>query len=529
VFNISVRSSMFATSLALGLWAGTTASAWSAPKPTALGCPTNFAVQETSIADLQAALTSRQINSRCLVTIYLNRIALYDKQGPKINAILELNPQALQIADQLDAERKAGQVRGPLHGIPILIKGNVGTHDQMTTTAGSVALAGSIPENDAFIVQRLRAAGAILLGKANLTEFANFMSYKMPSGYSSQGGQTLNPYNPTTRSNGIPVLTPCGSSAGSGAGTAANLTAAAVGTETSGSILCPCSFNSLVGIKTTLGLVSRTGIVPLAHSQDVAGPMARTVADAAALLNALAGADPNDPITLTSAGKIPADYTSFLNANGLNGLRIGIARQYFGSDSETNALIEQAITVLRSHGAIIVDPVNISTFEKLQQNSSSVLLYEFKQDLNAYFQTVGPTTPVFSLSEVITSNLQNSTVALKYGQGVLINSNVQSGNTITASQAAQDRSTDLQLARGGLDTAFSDNQLDALVFPTSNGADIGAKAGYPTLIVPAGYKADATPVGISFLGKAFSEPTLITVGYAYEQASLLRRPPTATP
>ncbi|AGY60139.1 amidase [Gloeobacter kilaueensis] len=492
-------------------------------------CPAGFAVQEVTVAQLQEALAAGQVTSRCLTQIYLARIARYDKQGPAINSVLELNPDALAIADKLDRERQAGQVRGPLHGIPILIKGNIATHDRMTTTAGSVALAGSIPENDAFIVERLRAAGAVILGKANLTEFANFMSYHMPSGYSSEGGQTLNPYRPKLAGNGLPSLTPCGSSAGSGAATAANLTAISVGTETSGSILCPSSFNSLVGIKPTLGLVSRSGIIPIAHSQDTAGPMTRSVADAAALLNALAGPDPADPITLTSIGKTPADYTEFLNADSLAGARIGIARQYFGGLApQTLALIQQAIAVLKSKGAI-VEPVDIPTFQQLVTDNSKVLLYEFKQDLNKYLSTVGPTSPVKNLTQIILFNNRNRSVALKYGQGLLINSNVQSGNRITEAEAAADRSLDLSLARGGLDTVFAEHQLDALIFPTYFGADIGAKAGYPTIVVPAGYEPGGAPVGISFLGQAFSEPRLIGLGYAYEQASKLRRPPRATP
>jgi amidase len=510
--------------LVLGLVVDASSVAWGESKPQA-GCPVNFTVQEAKIVDLKAALSTRQISSVCLVEIYLDRIAHYDKQGPKINAILELNPDALSIAARLDAERQEGQVRGPLHGIPILLKGNVGTNDRMTTTAGSVALAGSIPVQDAFIVKRLRAAGAILLGKTNLTEFASAMSTSMPEGYSSQGGQTLNPYNPTIDRNGIPALTP----GGSGAGIAANLAAAAVGTDTGGSITYPSSFNSLVGIRPTLGLVSRTGIIPSSLRRDVAGPMARTVADAAALLDVLVGEDPSDSVTLTGAGKVPTSYTGFLRANTLNGARIGIARQYFGSDTEENNLVEQAIALMRSQGVTIVDPVNIPTFDQLATIRNTVNIYDFKQDINQYLRTVGPTTPVSSLDQVIISNLLNGKIALRYGQNFLVESDLKSGIIISAEQAEQVRTTELKLSRGGLDAVFSRFHLDALVFPSiSNGAKIGALAGYPTLICPAGYKEDHSPVGISFLGPAFSEPNLISVGYSYEQTTRLRRPPTVT-
>ncbi len=486
-------------------------------------------MQEASISQLQAALTSGELTSVALVEMYLARITQYDKSGPRINSVLELNPDAVAIAAALDAERASQGPRGPLHGIPILIKGNIGTSDQMTTTAGSLALAGSVPAEDAFLVRKLRSAGAVILGKANLTEFANFMSYQMPSGYSSLGGQTLNPYNPTTGPRGVPVLTPCGSSAGSGAATAANLTAAAIGTETSGSILCPSNFNSLVGIKTTLGLVSRSGIIPLAHSQDVAGPMTRTVADAAILLTAIAGPDPNDPITLTSIGNRPSDYTAFLNPNGLAGVRLGIARQYFGSNAETNAIVEQAIAAMQAQGAVIVDPATIATVDELSSYNSSVLLYEFKQDLNAYLSTAGAGITRGSLAEIIRFNTANRPIALEYGQGVLLNSQLQSGNTIRLPEVVRDRARDLTLSRSGIDDVIAEFDLDALIFPASSGAGIGAKAGYPTVIVPAGYKSSGEPVGVSFLGRAFSEPQLIEYAYAYEQATQVRRPPTSTP
>lgn len=490
----------------------------------------DFTVQEATIEQLQAALGAGDVTSQELVQIYLQRIAQYDDSGPKINSVLELNPDALDIAARLDAERAAGLVRGPLHGIPILIKGNIATDDRMDTTAGSVALVNSTPQEDAFIVKRLRAAGAVILGKSNLTEFANFMSYHMPSGYSSLGGQTLNPYNPALGEFGVPVLTPCGSSAGSGAGTAANLTSISIGTETSGSILCPSSFNAVVGIKTTLGLVSRSGIIPIASSQDVAGPMTRTVADAATLLNVMAGVDPSDPPTLKSVGKVPADYRESLKVNGLSGARIGIARQYFGSNEETIAIIEKAIADMAAQGAVVVDPVDIPTTDQLNASDSDVLIYEFKQDLNAYLATVEPTSPVKTLKQVIEYNRRHPIIALEYGQGILLNSQNQSGTTITKAEAAADRARDAYLSRTGIDAAIEDNNLDCLIVPSNFAASIGAKAGYPTIVVPAGYReSDLAPVGVSFLGKAFTEPRLIELAYSYEQATLNRRPPASTP
>ncbi len=488
---------------------------------------------EATVAELQEAETAGTLTARQLVQAYLDRIALYD---PLINAVLERNPDALAIADELDRERQAGKVRGPLHGIPILIKGNIATHDRMDTTAGSIVLAGSVPENDAFIVQKLRRAGAIILGKTNLTEFANFMSYNMPSGYSSQGGQTLNPYNPTLNNKGLPALTPCGSSAGSGAATAANLTTIAIGTETSGSILCPSNANSLVGIKTTVGLVSRTGIIPISHNQDVAGPMTRTVADAAALLNVMAGYDPADPVTATSLGQIPPDYRAFLKTDGLKGARIGIPREYYKFlPAEQQAIIDRALAVLRNQGAIIIDPAPIATTAQLLTSNaeSIVLTYDFKRDLNSYLATVGATSAASDLAEIIRANRRNRAVALKYGQALLIDSQVQElqdGTPITTADYQQALQEEFQLAKvEGVDATVTKYNLDALLFPRDYGSDVGAQAGYPTVIVPAGYTKGGQPIGISFLGQAFHEPRLIQFAYAYEQASLARRPPLATP
>ncbi|UFP94192.1 amidase [Gloeobacter morelensis MG652769] len=497
--------------------------------------PAGPPLSEATVAALQEALASGALTSRQIVQGYLDRIACYDKQGPKINAVLEINPDALAIADALDAERRAGRVRGPLHGIPVLIKGNIATGDRMLTTAGSVALVDALPQKDAFIATRLREAGTVLLGKANLTEFANFMSYYMPSGYSSQGGQTLNPYFPALEDNGVPTVTPCGSSAGSGAATAANLTAISIGTETSGSILCPSSFNSLVGIKPTVGLVSRTGIIPISASQDVAGPMTRTVADAAVLLGAIAGYDPADPVTARSVGQIPADYRTFLKLDGLVGVRIGLPPEYLDFlGPETRPAFDRALEVLRAQGAVIVD-APIATTDALFASPSviTVLTYEFKRDLNAYLAKVKPGTTIDTLSEVIDFNFRKREVALKYGQGLLVDSQqrrLQNGTAITA-QGYRDALAEKQLLAKteGIDATIAKYDLDALLFPTYYGSFVGAAAEYPSVIVPAGYATGGLPIGITFLGKAFSEPQLIQYAYAYEQASLARRPPEATP
>lgn len=481
-----------------------------------------FNLQEATIPEIQAALNSNILTSKELVQLYLNRINAYDQQGPKINAIREINPNALQIAENLDRERALTGSRGPLFGIPVLLKDNIDTAD-LSTTAGSLALKGSIPPDDAFITKQLRDAGAVILGKANLTEFANFMSSKMPNGYSSLGGQVLNPYNPGK-------FDVSGSSSGSAAAVAANLATVAIGTETSGSILSPSNNNSLVGIKPTLGLVSRDGIIPIAHSQDTAGPIARTVTDAAILLSAITGDDPQDSATNASIGKFYTDYTQFLDPNGLKGARIGIPHLYYDYLSPEEAkLTDAAIEELKSLGAEIVDPTLIPTAKALDQAGFDVLTYEFKHDLNAYLASLGPDAPVHSLAEVIAFNEAHPQQALKYGQDILKLSEATSGN-LTEPQYINARATDLRLAKTqGIDAILNKYKLDALLFPDSFGADIGARAGYPSVIVPAGYTKDGSPFGITFLSEAFSEPTLIKFAYSYEQATKLRRPPASTP
>lgn len=480
--------------------------------------PDDAWLETATIGQLQGAMTAGRFTSEALVLAYLDRITRYDRQGVTLNAVLEINPDALHIAQALDAERARTGVRGPLHGIPVLIKDNIDTGDKMHTSAGSLALAESYAPEDSFVAGRLREAGAVLLGKTNLTEWANFMADNMPNGYSSRGGQVLNPYGPGQLDVG-------GSSSGSGAAVAASLAAAAVGTETSGSILSPASQNSIVGIKPTVGLISRSGIIPIAHSQDTAGPMARTVADAAVLLGALAGVDERDWVTSTATGRHAFDYTSVLDKDGLRGARIGVPRDpyFLRLDERQQTIMDSVISVLRELGAIVIDPVTIPTAQEL--HGYEVLVYEFKPNLNAYLQRLSARVPVHSLRELIAFNTTNAETALRYGQAVLLQSEATTG-TLTEPAYLQARRSDLQGAQeGGIDAAMAEHHLDALLFPANWGAGIAAKAGYPSVTVPAGYGADGAPLGATFTGQAFSEPTLIRLAYAFEQATLHRRSP----
>src|SRR4051812_48691355 len=366
------------------------------PKVAAGFKPAAFELEETTIADLQAAMASGRMTARSITQQYLDRIEELDRKGPTLRHVIETNPDALAIADALDAERRAGRVRGPLHGVPILLKDNIGTADRMTTTAGSFALAGSIPSVDSTVAAKLRAAGAVLLGKANLSEWANFRSSHSSSGWSARGGQAKNPY--------VLDRNPCGSSSGSGGAVSANLSTLAIGTETDGSIVCPSSANGVVGIKPTVGLVSRAGIIPISHTQDTAGPMTRTIRDAAILLTVLAGPDPRDAATAQNT-RLAIDYTTFLDANGLRGARIGVARsKFFGYSDVTDKLINEAIDAMKSAGAVIVDPANIETAGKFDDSEFEVLLYEFKADLNAYLASLGPRAPMKSLADIIEYN-----------------------------------------------------------------------------------------------------------------------------
>lgn len=491
--------------------------------------PKSFDLEEATIAELQAGMSSGQFTARSLAEKYLKRIDDVDKRGPAINSVIEVNPDALDIAAALDQERKAKGPRGPLHGIPVLIKDNIDTADRMMTTAGSLALVGSRPSQDAFVAKRLREAGAVILGKTNLSEWANFRSSHSSSGWSGRGGQTRNPY--TLDRN------PCGSSSGSGAATAANLCAIAIGTETDGSIVCPSSANSLVGIKPTLGLVSRAGIIPIAHSQDTAGPMARTVTDAAILLGAITGFDPRDPTTKIS---LRSDYTRLLDANGLRGARIGVARKSFGFNDAVDKLMTEAIAVMKRLGAILVDPANIPTAGKFDDSELEVLLYEFKADLNKYLAALGARAPVHSLKEIIDFNERNHDREMPYfGQDLFIKAEAKGPLTDKHYLAALAKNHRLS-RKEGIDFVMAKHRLEAMIAPTggppwttdwANGdhftggySTASAVAGYPHITVPAG-SVFQLPVGISFFGRANSEPALIKFAFAFEQATKARRPP----
>jgi amidase len=501
-------------------------------KPVAAQQNLAFDPFEATIPQIRTALSSGKITCAQLVQYYLARMDALDVAGPKLNAVRTRNPKAMQIAAAMD-QLPASAPRGPLFCIPILVKDNIDTAD-MPTTAGSVALQGTFPLDDAFLVKQLKAAGAIIIGKGNLTEFANYLTTGMPTGYSSLGGYVLDPYDPRPipvplpNSDGRQALGPGGSSSGPGVVASANFAAATVGTETSGSILSPSNANSDVGIKPTVGLISRQGVVPIAASQDTAGPITRTVTDAAILLGVLAGVDGHDPATVSSEGLALSDYTPYLKADALSGARIGVPRQYWPStlNPDILALGQKAFQTMRDLGAEVID-VDIASFAQLSAFSSSVLQYEFKRDLNTYLATRGPASSVKSLADVIAYNSAHADVALKYGQVLALAS--QATDLYGAEpQYVADRAMDLQLAKvQGIDATMDANNLTALVFPANNGAGIAAKAGYPSVIVPAGYLSTSSPFGITFTGKAYSEATLISLAYAFEQATKVRQPPSS--
>jgi amidase len=477
-------------------------------------------------------MNSGKFSSRAITERYLARIEEIDRKGPALNSIIEINPEAQAIADNLDRERKDNKSRGPLHGIPVLIKDNIDTADKMQTTAGSLALLGSRPARDSFVAQKLRQAGAIILGKTNLSEWANIRSSHSSSGWSGRGGQTKNPYALDRN--------PCGSSSGSGAAVAGNLCAAAVGTETDGSVVCPSSANGIVGIKPTLGLVSRSGIIPIAHSQDTAGPMARTVRDAAILLTALAGVDPRDSATGDSAGKASMDYTKFLDPLGLKGARIGMARRYFGFNDTVDLFMEHMIDGIKKQGAVIVDPADLESHGKFDDTELTVLLYELKADLNIYLAARGPESRVHSLKEVIEFNDHNAEKEMPYfGQDLFIKA--ESKGPLTSNEYLDALEANHRLSRReGIDGVMDKFHLDAILAPTggpawitdlANGdhssggsSNAAAVAGYPNINVPAGF-VFGMPIGISFFGRAWSEPTLLKLAYSFEQATRARRPP----
>ena len=493
--------------------------------------PSSFELDEITLETLRQGLESGRFTARSLAERYLARIEAVDKGGPGLNAVIEVNPDAPAIADQLDQERRVKGARGPLHGIPVLIKDNIATADRMQTTAGSLALVGSRPPQDSFVAARLRAAGAVILGKTNLSEWANFRGEHSTSGWSGRGGQTHNPYALDRN--------PSGSSSGSGVAVAANLCAVAVGTETDGSIVSPSSLNGIVGIKPTVGLVSRSGIVPISHTQDTAGPMARTVADAAALLGALAGVDPGDSATTAAGSHLVSDYTRSLDANGLRGARLGVVRKYAGFNQHVDRIFGEALAALKQAGAEIVDPVEIAALGKLDDPELQVLLFEFKAGLNRYLGDLSGAS-VRTLQDVIAFNQQNRERELPwFGQELMEKSEAK--GPLTSADYKKHLETCRRLSRReGIDAVMDKLHLDALVSPTDgfawptdpidgdhftgSSSTLAAVAGYPHVTVPMGF-AFGLPVGISFFGRAWSEPALIKLAYAYEQVTKHRKPP----
>jgi amidase len=496
----------------------------------------SFELEEITIPELQDGMKSGKFTARSLVEKYLARIGEIDKRGPALNAIIDLNPDALSIAGALDQERKTKGPRGPLHGIPVLIKDNIDTADRMMTTAGSLALVGSKPAKDSFVAQKLRVAGAVILGKTNLSEWANIRSSHSVSGWSGRGGLTRNPYALDRN--------PCGSSSGTGAGISANLAAAGIGTETDGSIVCPSSANGLAGIKPTVGLVSRSGIIPISHSQDGTGPMCRTVRDAAILLGALTGVDPQDAATAASAGKSQTDYAQYCDPRGLKGARIGVARKYFGFNDAVDTLMEQALGVMKQQGATLVDPADIATLGKFDESELLVFMYELKADLNAYLARLGPNAPVHTLQDIIDFNEHNRQKEMPYfGQDLFLKA--QAKGPLTEKEYVEALAKNHQLTRTeGIDALMDQYKLDAIVAPTGGPAwltdlingdhsaggssNAAAVAGYPNINVTAGF-VSGLPVGISFFGRAWSEPTLIKLAYSFEQATKARQAPRFLP
>jgi amidase len=495
----------------------------------------DFELDEITIDGVQAAFQSGQHSSRSLTEKYLARIQEIDKAGPMLNSVIEINPDALQIAEALDRERNAKGARGPLHGIPILIKDNIDTGDRMNTTAGSLALVASRPARDGFVAAQLRKAGAVILGKTNLSEWANIRSSHSTSGWSGRGGLTRNPYALDRN--------PCGSSSGTGAGVSANLCIAGVGTETDGSVVCPSSANGLVGLKPTVGLVSRSGIIPISQSQDTAGPMARTVRDVAMMLSAMAGIDAEDSATANSAGKIFPDYATFLDPAGLNGARLGVVRKYFGFNDAVDQLMERLIGEMRHAGAEIIDPADIPTIGKFDDSEMTVLLYELKADLAAYLARRGETSignPIKSLKDVIDFNERNRDREMPFfGQDIFLKA--EQKGPLTSKEYLDAVEMNHRLSRAdGIDFIMDKFKLDALLAPTGGPAWVtdlingdhaaggsssaAAVAGYPNINVTAGYLW-GLPVGISFFGRAWSEPTLLKIAYSFEQSTKARQKP----
>ncbi|MCH1624535.1 amidase family protein [Ferdinandcohnia quinoae] len=478
-----------------------------------------FFREELTIYEIQDAMEKGLVTSKELVMYYLYRIAKYDQDGPKVNSVLEINPDAIFLAEALDNERSLKGVRGPLHGIPVLLKDNIETADSMHTSAGTIALENYLADQDAFLVEKLRKAGAVILGKANMTELANAMSTTMWAGYSSRGGQVLNPY-------GDPDLFVGGSSSGSAVAVAANFTVLSVGTETDASILSPAIQNSVVGIKPTVGLISRRGIIPFTYSQDTAGPMARNVTDAALLLGAMAGLDKEDAATFKSEGRIERDYSIFLNSDGLKGARIGIFKNgsddFLNSDEYDEVLFQQAIQVLKDEGAF-TEEIEIPTFHR--EWNWGVNLYELKHSLDNFLSQLPTNIPIHSIKELIHYNQINKEAKLKYGQDKLEQRALLS-NTLRNPNYILNKLEDLYFSQDqGIDLALEKYNLDAILFPSYIGSTISAKAGYPSIAIPAGYKQNGRPFGVTFAGTAYSEGQLIMLAYAFEQATNFRKSP----
>jgi len=489
-------------------------------------------MKEYSISEIQKLMEVGKLTAKLLTKKYLERINKIDKKGPKINSIIELNPDALQIAESFDEERKNKKNRSPLHGVPVLIKDNITTSDKMMTTAGSLALEGYKATRDAFIVHRLREAGAIILGKTNLSEWANFRSTRSTSGWSSRGGQTLNPY--------VLDRNPWGYSSGSAVAVAANLCIVSIGTETDGSIICPSHVNSIVGIKPSIGLVSRTGIIPISHNLDTAGPMARTVEDAAILLSILVDVDPEDHCSIKNSNEIPSDYTEFLDANGLQDARIGVARNFFGKNEHVHQVMVKSIEKMQNLGATIIDPTDITITSALKYPEYQVLLYDFKHDLNEFLKNYIPDDFPQTLNDLIQYNNQNKEKIMPYfGQEIFKLAEEKGPLSSEEYKTALEKCQ--KLAReDGIDKVMQENQLDAIIAPsggpawlidykkgdrfTGESSSPAAVAGYPNITVPAGY-VFGLPVGISFFAGIFQEPVLFKLAYAFEQASKVRQSP----
>jgi amidase len=495
-----------------------------------------FELEETTVAALQDGMKSGKYSARSITQLYLNRIDALNHLGPNLRAVIETNPDALKIADDLDAERKSRGARGPLHGVPVLLKDNIDTNDRLTTTAGSLALEGSTPPQDSFVAKRLREAGAIILGKTNLSEWANFRGDASSSGWSARGGQCRNPY--------VLDRSPSGSSSGSGAATTANLCAISIGTETDGSITAPSSHCGLVGIKPTVGLVSRAGVIPISHSQDTAGPMCRSVADAAALLGAITGVDPRDSATAASNGSSFTDYTQFLDPNGLKGARVGVARKFFGFHPAVDRLMDASLDTIKRSGAELIDLPDFFNASQVEESELEVLLYEFKADLNAYLAGLGDKFRTLTLKDLIDFNEKNRNREMAtYGQEIFLKAETKGPLTDKAYLQALEKNHRLTRTEG-IDAVMTKHKLDAIVSPTTGPASVidqltgekylgstttlAAVAGYPHITVPAGFVSEL-PVGISFFGRAWSEPTLIKLAFAFEQATKVRKPPKFLP